>query len=176
MSENRSDKLVRELMGLFAKYGEADFRKAIEKMQNGVIPSLIVRAAQSRPRPAQHAFKAAAPVQSPAKAKSNRHRYEALIEELSSGNRDEVELARFLQDIERLKYFESVRQLSEYASRIGVSPIKSPDRYGTYIRIARALLELNAEDRRDLMHVARSMQSKSSSLSEWSKIIVKDRS
>ena len=48
MTESRSDRLLRELLALYVRYGEADFQRAVEALESGRAFELVGKIARLR--------------------------------------------------------------------------------------------------------------------------------
>jgi hypothetical protein len=173
MNDSRADKLVRELMALYAKYGAAEFEAAIRSLEAGGPTALIARLAsvagrrRSEPR-------VSGPRSSSSKRLKQRQLLDTFVAELeSSADGEQQMLAGFVNDIAQRRLLRSPASLREYATSLGISE-RDGDRYKIAIQIGELLAHEAPETRKSHMLLAAQLKNERSSLQQWSDLIVKN--
>lgn len=171
MSEKRSDKLLRELMALYAKYGASEFQAALTSLESGAVTDVLRRAILSR-----KSVGAKGSLKKEAETGVSNKRLQELVKNLrEKGDEKSRNIEIFLDFLATKERFPTNASLRVAAEAIKLKlPIKI-DRAGALLLIAEKLEDLSATEVRKLIDYARSDFRSSSSLQAWSDVILKRR-
>ena len=176
MSQSRADQLVREIFGLYSKYGYSEFERAIKMLESGASVEIllrIMRVAKSAAGSLAHGDNAARRSTKNRK-KSPRERLAEFISDLPSRAGDQSDVvARFVSDIAERKLLQNAAMLREYSRRLGLPVDAKMDRAIVARKIGDALLIQSQTMRKDSIELAAKLGTEKSSLQEWSDVIVK---
>lgn len=169
----RTQKLVRELLGLYAKYGPVEFGHALEALRTGTATALLSEAVEDVARAAPPPRQRASPGQ--AKKMSPRDRFDDFQFRLAlDRTQPRSELHEFIQQIAERSILADARTLRDFAALLEIPTGAKLERY----TIARKIGEKLAMDSEESLH--RTMKAardyggeEGSSLQKWADIIVK---
>jgi hypothetical protein len=176
VTAKRSDRLVREMLNLYSKYGRSEFEKAIRMLESGESIGMLLRLMRTAEVTAASANSISGTARRSVtkKKKSSREGLAEFLSDLSNRRTDDPDaLAQFVSDIAERKLLPSAALLREYYRRLGFSTDSKMDRAVLAKKIGQMLLDQSPEVRRNHMEVAVKMGTEKSSLQAWSDVIVK---
>jgi hypothetical protein len=163
------ERLLRDLFSLYLKHGRSAFQKAIAALESGEATELILRTSSSMLEAAS--VDPGIPTKRGSK-RSPRDRFEQFQASLSLGG--EGKLTDFLADVAQGRKLTSSKSLRTFASQLSIQTGKKLERFTIAKKIGEVLLSKSAQERERLFAIASDIESRRSSLHEWSKIIVKE--
>jgi hypothetical protein len=170
--ENRSDKLVRELLALYAKYGAASFQEALSEIESGRISELISRIGRAstqqieRGKTSQRARQGSV---------SRADKVSRFIVNLRYSNDERKRfVGEFAHQVLKKNILVNGRSLATFGSRIGVDAGQKIDRVALIQKISDKLLDMDFDIVKEAVEYSKKIDNQKSSLQEWSKVIVKD--
>lgn len=168
----RTQKLVRELLGLYAKYGPAEFDHALEALRTGTATALlsetVAGVAKVAPSPRHRAARASTHKLSP------RDRFEDFQFRLAlDRTQTRSELHEFLQQIAQRSILADPRALREFAGLLEIPTGAKLERYTVTRKIGEKLAKESEDSLHQRMKAARDYSGEASSLQKWANIIVK---
>ncbi len=171
----RTEKLVRELLALYGKYGQAEFDRAIEEIRSGSTTLAFAHSVEQATRSFEdRGIRSVAPKRK-APTASARERFEDYQYRLmTAGTRQTPELPNLLQGIVDRTILPNPRALRDFAAMLDI-PLTSNkiDRYSLARKIGDALLALPDEEATSRIKLAREIGAEPSSLQSWANIIVR---
>jgi hypothetical protein len=176
VKENNVDKLIRDLFALYSKYGRSAFENAINELQSGrTIERLLHATSATRDALARVSARPRNLHTSNKTRKTPKERLEEFLNNVSkAGTEDAVIIARFVSDIAERRALRTVPSLRQFSERIGITQNSNIDRRILAMKIGERLLEVPPEQRQAYLATGVQSGRESSSLRQWSKIIVKD--
>ena len=179
MKNNTEAELIRELLGLYAKYGRDKFRRAIAAVKSGHATKDIIALAVLTENAISSQGKETLGKETPPepefarKSTSRMERLAPFLSELRAGDPGMVEIAEFVEDIAKGLIVTQGAALSNFARTIGIEVSRSKiDRVAVAQRIGHFLVRSTEIERRDIISTWRRPTTKSS-LQGWTDIIVK---
>ena len=175
MKSKKNDRIVRDLLGVFVKYESSDISDALDAIKHAEVLNDFVALASTLnrefPRQVSKRRVSASPVSSGARSKE---RLSRMISELNLSHQADHEVADLLSEIIDGKLLASVRSLRSFSEAIGMPPLGAKAaKYDIVRKIGERLLELPPVARSEIRQLAREMSNGTSSLQQWSDIIVK---
>jgi hypothetical protein len=174
MSTDRVQKIVRELLAIYLKYGASDFERAIQTLESGEVTSLIARVASDVGKVGNRAhLQRTKSSMSRPQMKPHTRGFSSFVEQLQKREGQSArEIADFIEAIVLRKSLRTAVQLREFANFLGLS-YKKQERTVIAKQIAERLINLRPTELQSAMSVAHQLENKRSSLQEWSNVIVK---
>lgn len=176
MRKNRRQEIIYDILALYQKYGEQEIKFAIEAIRNGeALDSLLTLATVSKDLAARVPETKTTPTKSKTKARSPKDRFYALIETLENSQGEHTEqIIMLIKAITTRQLLHSVASLREFSNLLDIIiPDTRVDRYVVAKKIGEALLSRSIADQEHFFKTATQLGGGTSSLDEWSSIIVK---
>ncbi|WP_332770570.1 hypothetical protein [Phenylobacterium sp.] len=170
MTNSKAERLKRELLSLYLRYGQATFREVLDQFRDGSalagLPEVLAEIERSGPSRVRTR-------RTPARSFPDRED-STPAEIAASGHPDARKIADFYVDVTRGKLLRTPRALRGYAAQIGVElPNKTPSRSVLAKEFARRLLTMRDSARQDFLMLGERHDAEESSLRGWSDLIVK---
>ena len=177
MTTQRRTSIIRDLLALYRRYDEREIKDAIEAIERGEALQDTLRLAalghrlHARPRVSIAARQE--PRQS-SRARSRDSFNELVSRLLATGDEDDRRVAHFLTAIEQHHVLPTGASLRDFSRALGITISDSKlDRLVIAKRVGDELLRHSKQERSEFLEMARQIGGGTSSLQEWSNIIVK---
>ncbi len=168
---------MRELLGLYSKYGMSEFQRAIQVLESGEYRDIFLRALRVT-ETAGASTNTSARTESTIHSKRKKQPKEYLAEFISElserGTDDSRRIASFVTEIAERRLLSNAAVLRDYSRRMGLSVDGKMDRATVARKIGETILSQSSEVRNNNIQLAARMGSQESTLQAWSDIIVKD--
>ncbi len=171
----RTQRLVRELLGLYAKYGPAEFSHALEALRTGAATDLLFSAVEQVAKVGLPPSSSSDGTLRGAKKASPRDRFDDFQFHLAMDRKNHAhgELHGFLEQIAERKVLGNPRTLREFAAFLDIPTGVKIERYAIARKIGEQLLPQSETSLREKVQIAHEMSVEQSTLQSWADIIVK---